>query len=1087
MLIKILKPQQEILLASMLWLWAVAAIAADHPTAVLCKDALMPRAHGCAGAVIAHLDEPFDLNPYVEYIEDVDHTFSYEKLQAGEYEGLWQRNTERYFIGRNSQSRYWFRIQIHYQEDFSALEPVLYIPNHPSLLAELTLWIPDSTNSVRQFTTGSLQPFSQRDLTSHQYAFRPPLNKTSYIVVGMVDNARLVIPALLPLKLLSKQQFEATNRQNRNFIVAFHSIMIAMLLYNGFLYISLKQRVYGFYLLFLSQAILNCAFIDGSTMRWLWPDAAQLNFRLSQMNAAFVGLCYLMFVWEALDRLHFSPRLAKVFQAAFLLGVLLIVHNAFTPFQNLANALQVYAATATTLVLIAIYAAIRQRLPTANYLLVAEICIAAGSTIFMLMMNGKLPIHGLTFWPLHLGFLGEALLLSLALAERTRIFQQQAIENLQQFELLYEDSVEGLFEFNLLDNSLKCNNAMAKLFGYSSREAMMKSDDIENQTTQLWSNQEFIVPLFKNGFLTDYEMPITGDVIKKAIWVSVTMRVVNNEQGAPYSVEGSMIDITERKLKEKAEKEKLLVVTNNQARSKFFASMSHELRTPLTAILGYTEAALNPRVELEFIKTALGRIHHSGNHLLQIINDLLDLSKVEAQKLEVEQQQVYLLPLLEEVKETIEVLIKNKNLNFTVALCFPLPKIITSDATRIMQVLINLCSNAIKFTDRGSVTLAVRCEKEKQTLIFTIKDTGIGLHPEQVNNLFDIFSQINPVSQAESAAQADSASLRNYVGAGLGLHLAKQLAHKLGGDITVDSIFGKGSTFNFTVATSSLDNCEWLYQQPNESVIPHARVSIPSLSGSVLYAEDNEDNQRLVKNIVERTGAEITIVSNGKRALELCNAKTFDLVLTDVRIPMINGVVLTKLLLENNPRLPVVAITATLMDAEIEEFKKVGFKRILRKPIDRQAIYEIMQVYLSAAKKTIPPSVTSLPLATKPIRILLAEDNLDNQGLIALYIKKAKADVVIVETGADALEKASTQNFDLILMDMQMPVMDGMTAVRWLRAGGFNKPIYALTANDTNEAIEECKSAGCDGHLSKPLNTVRLTELINEVAKRCAN
>ena len=1073
----------------------------------------------------------------------------------------------------------------------------MYIPNHTNLLYKLILWLPSSNNNIRQFDTGFLQPFTHRDIASHQYAFHTPSNLKSYTIVGSVDHGQTVIPASLPFYLLSSPQFSDTNNKKRNVMVAFYAIMTALFLYNSFLFVSLKLPVYGFYLLFLGNAIFLCGFIDGSTLRWLWPNSPQLNFRLTVINGAFVCLFYQIFVWAALDRLQFSPRLCKIYRIILWAGALIVLHNGLTPFINHAVTInQMFASFLLPLNIAIIIAAIRQRLPTAYYLLIAEVCVTVGGTCFMLMINGKLPITGLSFWSMHAGFFGEALLLSFALAERTRIIQQQAVNNLQKYELLYEDSVEGLFEFNLLDNSLKCNNAFARLFGFTNSEALATISDIEKQTAKFWSDQNLVVPLFKQGHLTDHEIPIVSSATQKELWVSVTMRLVNNNQGEPRFIEGAMIDITERKLreksqqnykklydhlplglftyslkdgsfncnkawatmfgfanmeamvaadladnefstfiaaistgvlfdllsqqgkihgleipiqssndptaprwaalsmdlirddlgnpesvkgscidiserklKEKAEAEKLVVISNNQAKSKFFATMSHELRTPLTAILGYSEAILNPGIELDFAKTALARIHNSGKNLLQIISDILDLSKVEAQKLEVEQLQVQLLPLLTEVKDSIQILVEKKGLSFAIDYLFPLPKLITSDPTRIKQVLLNLCSNAITFTEQGSVTIEVSCSKENQTLRFAVKDTGVGLRPEQINDLFDLF------------AREDSTTTRNRAGSGLGLHLAKQLAQQLGGDITVSSVYGEGSTFIFTVATAALQNTEWLNQLPGAA--PLSQIVVPTLKGNVLYAEDNEDNQRLVRAIVEKTGADITVVSNGQKALDLCAITTFDLVLTDVRMPIIDGVELTKLLLEKNAALPVVALTATLIDKEIKEFNTAGFKRILRKPIDRQAIYDVMCEYLPVGDKTVP----SLSFKENPIRVLLAEDNLDNQGLIALYIKKAKASVEVVENGVEAVEKALAHEFDLILMDMQMPVMDGMTAVRALRTKGYRKPIYALTADDSDDAIQACKNAGCEGLLTKPLEVNKLTALINEIAKPYVN
>ncbi len=1022
-------------------------------------------------AVIENLNAPFDLSPYIEYIEDPDRSITYEKIQSGEYDDKWLRNTEHYFIGHHVENRYWFRFTVQYQDDFSDLKPVLYLPIHPHNLLELLLWIPDTQNAsepVRQINTGYLQPISQHDIPNQRFVFYTPLTQSTYTVVGWVDNRHTAIPALLPFKIMTKQQFESTDQQSRDIAIIFYAIMFTLLLYNGCLYVSLKQPLYGFYLLFLSTAIFACAGMDGTT-RLLWPNTPQINFRLILANSGALPFFYTLFIWAALDRFHYSPRLSKCFCYFFWLGILVVLHNSITPFLNQANALsQLYGGLTMPFLLLAILTAIKERLPIANYLLIAEVCAISGGTTFLLMLQGLLPVTVFTTWPLHAGFLSEAILLSLALAARTRLAQQQSITHLEKYASLYEDSIKGRFQFNLLDNSMKCNEAMARIFGFENKAALLAVNHSENRALKIWSDKNLMGPVFQQGFVTDYEIPIVSAATQKEVWVSLTMQVIKNVQGKPISTDGTMVDITERKLREKlqqdyktlfdqspqglftysfkdacftcndawarmhgfinaealqknggtlskdtslligsysndelfrllqqngkilnlesqtklaiheannpdhkiwislslelirdetgkadfiegsctditerklkeeAEKEKLFVLSQNQAKSQFFASMSHELRTPLTAILGYSEAALSDDVQLDFINNAAKRINHSGKHLLQIINDILDISKVEAQQLEIEQTQVYLLPLMEEVNDTLGILVENKGLSFVINYQFPLPKIITSDATRIKQILLNLCGNAIKFTDKGGVAIAIRCDKDKQLLTFDIHDTGIGLKSEQIDKLFAAFMQ------------ADAATTRNYGGTGLGLHLSKQLAQKLGGDITVSSTYGQGSTFTVTIATDSLKNVEWYKRLPGST--DQQDTSIPRLTGHVLYAEDNEDNQRLVKDIVEQTGVKITVASNGKKALELCEQHNFDLVFTDVRMPIIDGVELTKILLGKNPELPVVVITATLMDIEIEEFNAVGFKRILRKPIDRQAIVEVLSEYLQAHK-----------------------------------------------------------------------------------------------------------------------------------------
>ncbi len=1060
-------------------LWALDAFASPRPI-----------------AVIETLNTPFNLAPFIEYLEDPDRQITYKELyeetNADKYSSHWQSNTEGDFIGRKSNVRYWFRISLSLPNSFATYQPVLYLPNQAGLIWQLKLWIPDSegphqagqNEQPREITTGYLHPYNQRDIKNQQYVFRLPTNLSTFTLIGWVDQGANTLPALLPLYVLSNEQMNTASYEVQGILIAFYAVMSALLLYNACLFASLKESVYGFYLLFLISAIYVCAECDGSTLRWLWPNDPQMNLRLGAVAGTLAPLFYLAFVLQALDHLYFMPRLRWCFRVIIGFGCLVALHNIFTPYLHHATILsQLYPSFVLPLTFTAIIGAIRQKIPSAIYLLVAEFFTTLGSVSFILTIQGILPLTQLTVWSLHQGFLGEALLLSLALASRTRVAQQIAIQSLQKYEDLYANSLQALFTHSLKDGTFSCNKAWAAIYGYSNAEELVASgipsEDFKKFSGQ-YSNQELYGLLKKNGTMRDIELdvPVANSPNKKRKLL-ISISLIRDAYGEPDYIDGSGVDITDRTLAEEAERARAAADARNQANSQFFASMSHELRTPLTAILGYSEVALSEQIGNQQVKFSVEAINRSGQHLLHIINDILDISKIEAQKLDVERSQIYLLPLIDEVKDTIEILAKPKGLAFTIAYHFPLPKIITNDSTRIKQVLINLCGNAIKFTEKGGVTIDIRSEPENELLIFAISDTGIGLKPEQVDNLFAAFTQ------------ADSSITRNFGGTGLGLYLSKQLAKKLGGDIALTSVYGEGSTFTVSIATGSLLNAELLEDTSGEQNTEVEKSllrdgPVLALNGRVLYAEDNEDNQRLVKNIVEQTGASITLASNGRQALDICALQTFNVVFADVRMPIIDGVELVQLLHQNNPDLPVVAITATLTADESEEFKAAGFTHVLTKPIDRKGIIDLLKLYLlsgETAQIETQQFNHGNAMQQAALRVLLAEDNVDNQSLISLYLKRSQAEVTVVDNGADALVKALTDEFDFVLMDMQMPVMDGLTAVRSLRANGFSKPIYALTANETAEAIQQCKAAGCDGHLSKPLDSEKLAALIAGIKK----
>ena len=1035
-------------------------------------------------AVITSLEQRFDLNPYIETIEDVQHEYTLENIQAGTYDHLWQRNTQRYFIGKNNKSKYWFRLTIDWHGQ-APVSSILYIDSQHGLLSRIGLVIPNTSGMYHQVKAGFLEPYITREGASPQFGFKLPLITAGpQTLFGWVNNTENGVLPLLPLYLVSEIGYDKIQNQVVLVLVGFYAVMAALWFYNVCLFVMLREPVYGLYIIFLASAVLTCVTTDGVGHQWLWPNTPRMSLRISTVTGIVGLMVYLAFILQSLNGAPFWPRFKILYLILMGVGCGALLHNLFATEFDLSNVIvQAYPAFVFPVTLVLIIAAVWKKQPTAGYLLIAEVMTLAGAVSFMLLMQGLVPINIVTFWGLHWGFLGEVMLLSLAVAARTNIIiqdklqaQHSAIQHLENYEALYEDSVEGRFQYSVKSHFAKCNLAMAKLCGYESVAAFMADKRITHLADEA-TNKKITAILLSQGIVSGFETKIIHQITQQPVWVSINMRLMNDDNGQPEYVEGSVVNISERKLKEHAEKDKEISDAKNQAKSQFFASMSHELRTPLTAILGYADIAKRDELSEQERKEHIKTIEHSSQHLLQLVNDILDLSKIEAQKLEMEQLDVNVLSILSDVMDFFSILAFNKGISFSIDYQFPLPATITSDPTRLKQTLINICGNAIKFTEQGGVTVTVSCDKEPLRMNFAVQDTGIGLSPDQVGRLFGAF------------AQADASTTRNFGGTGLGLHLSKQIAEKLGGDIAVESERGKGSIFTLTIATGSLANVTWLEALPKperDAVIDN--IMIPQLTGHVLYAEDNPHNQKLVATFVKKTGATIDVVSNGRKALEIVKEKHFDLIFTDIRMPELDGVEFTKALLQANPDLPIIAITATATNQEIVEFKAVGFKKILRKPIDRKMLYETMSGYLVQQEPTqgqLIEQKTSVIQAPEKengaVRVLLADDNPVNQQLIAFHIKHAGAQAVIVNDGAEALAEAIKGQFDLILMDMQMPTMDGMTAVRYIREKGFTNPIYALTANESAEAIHACVNAGCDGHLSKPLNTAKLNEVIRSL------
>lgn len=378
----------------------------------------------------------------------------------------------------------------------------------------------------------------------------------------------------------------------------------------------------------------------------------------------------------------------------------------------------------------------------------------------------------------------------------------------------------------------------------------------------------------------------------------------------------------------------------SQTKSAFIANMSHEVRTPLTAIIGFGESILegnhSETEKLEAVRTVI----RNGRHLLTIINDILDMSKMEAGKLDVERIRMSPFLLLTDIESLVGMQARDKGLDFTIQYAFPLPEMITSDPTRLKQILLNLCANAVKFTAQGSVRVTVSCKVVTRQMTFAVVDSGIGMSAAAQERLFMAFSQ------------ADSSTTRKFGGTGLGLFISKRLAQMLGGDITVESVEGLGSKFTVSVDTGTLDEVQFIERfdalRCTEKLAVTQRENM-ALEGRVLVAEDSIDNQRLISMYLRRAGnIDCTLVTNGKLAVEQALAGDFDLLLMDMQMPVMGGLEAVRLLRTAGYSRPIIALTANAMKEDQESYIAVGCNAFLSKPIDQQQFFSVLAQQLGA-------------------------------------------------------------------------------------------------------------------------------------------
>ncbi|HFD32236.1 MAG TPA: response regulator [Gammaproteobacteria bacterium] len=414
-----------------------------------------------------------------------------------------------------------------------------------------------------------------------------------------------------------------------------------------------------------------------------------------------------------------------------------------------------------------------------------------------------------------------------------------------------------------------------------------------------------------------------------------------------HTLELSLRFDLENEIEKRKETEKELTIARDRAiaatraKESFLANMSHEIRTPLTAIIGYADTGLDHDQTTQQRITALKTIRHSGNHLLGLINDILDFSKIEAGEFEIEKTLINPLQQVYEVEPIIMGHAKKKGLKFIIDYTFPVPKEINCNAVRLKQILINLCNNAIKFTDAGEVKITVQYHSEKHQLDFIVQDTGIGMTKEQLNKIFKPFKQ------------ADSSTARRYGGTGLGLSLSTQLAGLLGGKLVADSETDKGSIFTFCLNLDDKSERQF-YNNIDEVTFSKESDSADTrmknlLKGDILVVEDNAVNQELIRMYLEKMGARVSCVDNGSIAVSLAKDHTYDLIYMDMQMPVMSGIEAVTILRNNNYKQPIVMLTANATADNKSECIEAGANDFVTKPIVRQKLYETTAKYLEVA------------------------------------------------------------------------------------------------------------------------------------------
>lgn len=636
------------------------------------------------------------------------------------------------------------------------------------------------------------------------------------------------------------------------------------------------------------------------------------------------------------------------------------------------------------------------------------------------------------------------------------------------------DTMEGLVAVVDLEGRISViNQSLCKLLGYRERELKDKKISL------LFDMDKKNFPAAPDPDWTLYNEEMEWkkkDQTKALMSVSASMITDKNKESAGIVYVAT--DITERKREEQELRlAKESAERANRAKSEFLANMSHEIRTPLNAVIGFSDILSDTQlsgIQKDYVDT----IRESGNLLLALIDDVLDFSKIEAKEIQLEDIDFNLRKLVEDVLRIARPKVTSKKIELYYFYDDEVPLLFKGDPTRVRQIILNLLNNAIKFTEKGEIGVSVHpaeieaSESDTQdkfhNIQISVKDTGIGIPPEKQKIIFNVFTQ------------ADSSTTRQFGGTGLGLAICKALVNKMGGKIRVKSEEGKGSVFTFTIKLKESDPSVFAHISP---------IQADELRDKTVFVvDDNVNARRLIRSFCQkvemRVTAEVSSAIDGLRELD-SKKELPDLIISDTLMPGMDGFEFAQKI-KDNPRfkgIKLVAISSDARPGSAREAKDSGFDAFIIKPVTEKGFVNVIKTVLGdkRAQGQIVTTHLAEELAEGKVKVLVADDNLVNQKLVKILLQKIGCEAEIVSNGEEAVEKAMANEYDVCLMDMHMPVMNGIEATRKIRKkGNLTLPIIALTAAALKEGKEQCLKAGMNDFLTQPVQLNKLKQKILE-------
>mgnify|MGYP001134380665 CR=1 FL=1 len=754
--------------------------------------------------------------------------------------------------------------------------------------------------------------------------------------------------------LWDKDAFYQWDAQERGIHWVHYGMMLIMVLYNLFLYFSLRDHSYLHYVLFIFTLGFMLAGFDGMGREYIWPGQASINHIMMGFVTLIPGTFLGLFAHSLMRTKELTPLIHKFIWAYIVILNLGFLVLFLLPYPVFSDYISIIGLITPVLFLVAAFMTYKQGNKVSLFFIAGMVIYQAGLTHLTISFLG-IGNHFDSLYSLKFGSLFEMTLFSLALSYRIELLRNKQINaeaareaseitSLQKTALLekmnniLEGTNAGTWDWNIKTGDIDINERWALLIGYTRDELVpvnfnFWAEDLHQDDLKV--ARESLEEHF-SGKTSYYDVEFRArHKDGHWVWINARGKVTGwDKDGNPMHMTGTHLDITKRKESElalAAAKEAAEEAT--KSKSYFLANMSHEIRTPMNAIIGMTDLALETGLN-DRQRNYISKVKRAGMSLLGIINDILDFSKIEAGKLDFENNDFNLKSTLDNVETIIGLTAEEKGLRVRFNLEAGIPEYFKGDSLRLEQILLNLGNNAVKFTSEGSVSIDVELEKEIEDhfrLHFCVTDTGIGISEEQQKKLFEAFNQ------------ADSSTTRRYGGTGLGLAISKQLTRMMGGEIWVESQPDVGSQFHFTV----------MLEKGNPENLRSESIQLPegndSLEGiNVLLVEDGDLNQELVREVLEMNGIEVTSAWNGQEALDVLKTSDFDAVLMDVQMPVMDGYEATRQIRKQDKykKLPVIAMTGNVMDQDEETAKESGMDDHIGKPIKFDLLLEKLSILI---------------------------------------------------------------------------------------------------------------------------------------------